>query len=128
MALKNESSVLKHEIKNCETSIEDQNDNKFSSDADDKEDDDLEEHEYQIEGQSPKLKNKITLNSFFKTKGFNLLQIKPNSNPIEKKIGECPVNFLSKCVATSDEECYLIGGASDIKQSKVYPFLFKANS
>ena len=44
IALKNENSVLKHEIKNCETSIEDPNQNNFSSD--DKEEDDLEEHEY----------------------------------------------------------------------------------
>ena len=36
------------------------------------------------------------------------------------------MSFLSKVVAISDEKCLMFGGASDIKQSKVYPFVFEA--
>jgi len=37
------------------------------------------------------------------------------------------VSYLSKVVAISGNNCLLIGGAIDIKQSQVYPFTFEAS-
>ena len=42
-------------------------------------------------------------------------------------MAECPVSYLSKVMAISNEMCLLIGGAIDIKQTKVFPYVFQAN-
>ena len=42
-------------------------------------------------------------------------------------MAECPVSYLSKVMAISNETCLLIGGAIDIKQTKVFPYVFQAN-
>ena len=68
-----------------------------------------------------------TQKSFFKTKGAQLIKISL-SDLQEIKIGECPVSFLSKVVAIGPDSCLLIGGSSDIKQSKVFPYVFEACS
>lgn len=71
------------------------------------------------------------MHAFFRSKGSQILKIKPNSKNEDLQeidIGKSPVAFLTKVVAISDQKCIMIGGASDIKQTKVFPYVFEACS